>query len=400
MSAAFFDYDRDGDLDLLVLNYVAFTLAGNKQCTDTAGARDYCPPGAYAALPARLFRNDGHLHFTDVTAPSGIGSAVGAGLGVAIGDLDGDGWLDADVADDATPNLLWINRHDGTFEDQGLISGTALNGGGRPEGSMGIALGDADGDGDEDLFVTNIVGETHAFYRNDGHGNFDDARIAAGLTGPTAAMTGFGTNFFDYDHDGRLDLFLTNGAVNILPAQRGQPMPYQQRSQLLHNEGGGRFRDASSEGGPPFERLGIGRGAAFGDVDNDGDVDIVVSNNNGPVWLLLNQVLQPGVPAGDGRHWVELVLRAPEGNRFGIGARVGIEREGEPTLWRRARTDGSYLTGNDVRVHAGLGATPAIRRIVVEWPEGTSEAFTGVAADRISTLERGKGTAIVKTAGK
>jgi hypothetical protein len=327
-----------------------------------------------------------------VTAGSGIGSAFGAGLGVSVGDFDGDGWLDVYVANDATPNQLWMNRRDGTFEDRGLISGTSLSGGGRPEGSMGIALGDPDTDGDEDLFVTNIVGETHAFYVNDGHGNFEDARVRAGLAAPTAPMTGFGTGWLDYDNDGWLDLFLTNGAVNILEGQRGQPRPYFQRSQLFHNEGGGRFRESSREGGPVFAQLGIGRGTAFGDVDNDGDIDIVVTQNGGPAWLLLNQIRQPGASGTTTRaHWIELALRSASGNRYGFGARVGLERSGQPTLWRRVRTDGSYLSANDTRVHFGLGSPTTIGQVIVEWPEGKAETFAGVSADRITTLTKGKG---------
>jgi hypothetical protein len=397
-SSAFCDYDRDGDLDLFVVNYVAFTVAGNKRCTDSSGALDYCPPRAYPPVPARLFRNDGGLRFSDVTATSRVASAFGAGLGVAVGDLDGDGWLDVYVANDAMSNQLWFNRRDGTFEDRGLLSGTAVSGGGRPEGSMGIALGDPDNDGDEDLFVTNIVGETHALYQNDGQGNFDDARTEARLASATSAMTGFGTDWIDYDHDGRLDLFLTNGAVNILEAQRGQPTPYEQRSQLFHNEGGLRFRDVSGEAGRVFQQLGVGRGTALGDVDNDGDVDIVVSHNNRQAWLLLNERLRPGGPTGSDRNWVAITLRAATGNRFGVGARVGVERDGEPTLWRRARTDGSYESARDSRVHVGLGTKPAISRVVVEWPDGNPEVFTGVPANRIVTLERGKGmpTAVAK----
>ena len=175
-SAAFIDYDRDGDLDLFVANYLDFSLAGNKECRDSVGARDYCSPRAYHPVPDRLYRNDGSGRFTNVTETAGISKADGAGLGVATGDYDGDGWLDLYVANDATPNQLWINQHDGTFVDEGLISGAAVNAAGNPEGSMGIASGDFDADGDEDLFVTNIVGETFAMYVNDGHGNFDDAR--------------------------------------------------------------------------------------------------------------------------------------------------------------------------------------------------------------------------------
>ena len=390
-SAAFIDYDRDGDQDLFLANYVAFTQAGNKVCTDRAGARDYCPPGAYAPVPTKLFRNDGGTTFTDVTESSGVARAYGAGLGMAVGDLDGDGWPDIYVANDATPNQLWINRHDGTFEDRGLLSGTAFNALGRPEGSMGIALGDADNDGDEDLFVTNIAGESHVLYLNDGAGNFEDARTRSGLGAATADMTGFGTGWIDYDNDGRLDLFVANGAVNIIEGQRGQPVPYRQRSQLFHNEGGGRFRDVSREAGPFFDRLLVGRGVAFGDLDNDGDVDMVVTTNNGPAIVLLNQTCTPDHPAAAGQHWIELTLRSQDGNRVITGARVGVMRSGQPTLWRRARTDGSYLSASDGRVHVGLGDQPQIDRVVVQWPDGVSEYFTGVEADHIATLKRGAG---------
>jgi hypothetical protein len=390
-SAAFLDYDRDGDQDLFLANYVAFTKGGNKVCTDHAGTRDYCPPGAYAPVPTRFLRNDGHVTFTDVSSASGVARAYGAGLGVAVADVDGDGWPDIYVANDATPNQLWINKQDGTFEDRGLISGTALSALGRPEGSMGIALGDADNDGDDDLFVTNIVGEMHVLYLNDGRGNFEDARLRSGLGRATSSMTGFGTGWIDYDNDGRLDLFLTNGAVNIIEGQRGQPVPYRQQSQLFHNEGNGRFRDVSREAGPFFDRLLVGRGVAFGDLDNDGDVDMVVTTNNGPATVLLNQSCMPGAPAANDRHWIELDLRSADGKRPVSGARVGILRAGQPTLWRRARTDGSYLSASDGRVHVGLGASPKVDRVVVQWPDSQAESFEGVTSDQIVALRKGGG---------
>jgi hypothetical protein len=389
-SAAFVDYDRDGDQDLFLANYVAFTHAGNKVCTDHAGARDYCPPGAFAPVPSRLFRNDGGT-FTDVTEASGVARAYGAGLGVAVGDVNGDGWPDIYVANDATPNQLWINRRDGTFEDHGLLSGTAFNMLGRPEGSMGIALGDADNDGDEDLFVTNILGEQHVLYLNDGTGNFEDARTPSGLGAATAGMTGFGTGWIDYDNDGRLDLFLINGAVNIIEAERGEPVPYRQRAQLFHNEGGGRFREVSREAGPFFDRLLVGRGVAFGDLDNDGDVDMVVTTNNGPAVVLLNQTCAPGRAAASSHHWIEVSLRSQDGARVVTGARIGIVRDGLPTLWRRSRTDGSYLSASDPRVHVGLGDQPHIVRVLVQWPDGVEESYGDVPADRVVTLQRGAG---------
>ena len=411
-SAAFLDYDRDNDLDLYVGNYVAFTMAGNKTCTDPVGVRDYCAPAAWPPMPDRLLRNDGQGRFTDVSESAGITRAYGPALGVAVGDLDADGWPDIYVANDAQPNQLWRNRRDGTFEDVGLLSGTAVNAGGRPEGSMGIALGDPDNDGDEDIFVSNLVGESHVLYANDGTGNFDDARTRAELGRATAAMTGFGTGWFDYDHDGWLDLFIANGAVNIVEALRGQPDPFRQRNQLFHNDGSGRFREVTTVAGAAFESLEVSRGAAFGDIDNDGDVDIVVTNNNGPVRLLLNQAITAPPRAGNGQnasaagtaaaqggssHWIAIGLRADTGNRFGIGARVGIVRNGEPTLWRRARSDGSYLSASDHRVHVGLGLRSALDAVVVEWPDGLVERFSPVAPDGLITLDRGAGHALTRS---
>jgi enediyne biosynthesis protein E4 len=382
-SAAFVDYDRDGDLDLFVANYLDFTLTDNKLCHDALGARDYCSPRAYRPVPDRLYRNEGDGRFSDATVAAGISRADGAGLGVSTGDYNGDGWLDLYVANDATPNQLWINQRNGTFIDEGLISGAAVNASGNPEGSMGIASGDFDLDADEDLFITNIIGETFAFYVNDGRGNFDDGRVRVGIAAPTAGFTGFGTDWFDYDNDGLLDLFIANGAVNIVESQRGEPMPFRMRNQLFRNTGG-RFEETSAAAGPAFARAEIGRGAAFGDVDNDGDVDVVVSNNNGPIRLLLNQ-------ASPAAHWVQIRTEQATGNRFAFGAWVGIERQGKPTIWRRVRTDGSYLSASDPRIHSGLGDSPAIAGVVVQWPDGARERWTDVRADRLVNLRRGTG---------
>jgi hypothetical protein len=383
-SAAFLDYDRDGDLDLFVANYLDFTPAGNKICHDAVGARDYCTPRAYRPAPDRLYRNEGQGRFTDLTDAAGIAKADGNGLGVAVGDYNGDHWLDLYVANDATANQLWINRRDGTFVDEGLISGSAVSAAGNPEGSMGIASGDFDLDGDEDLFVTNIIGEAFVLYVNDGHGAFDDARVRAGLARPTAPFTGFGTEWIDYDNDGWLDLFIANGAVNTLEQQRGQPRPYRMKNQLFRNTGRGQFEETSAAAGPAFALAEVGRGAAFGDIDNDGDIDIVSTNNDGPVRLLINQ-------ANARHHWLQVRLQQASGQRFALGARVGIERAARPTIWRRVKTDGSYLSASDVRVHVGLGTAATIDAVVVEWPDGQRERWTAVAADRLVTFRRGTG---------
>jgi enediyne biosynthesis protein E4 len=380
-SAAFVDYDRDGDLDLFVANYVDFTLVGNKPCADPVGARDYCSPRVYHPVPDRLYRNNGNGTFTNVSEAAGIIKADGAGLGVATGDYNGDGWLDLYVANDANANQLWINRRDGTFVDEGMISGSAVNAAGNPEGSMGIGSGDFDQDGDEDLFVTNIVGETFVLYENDGHGNFEDVRARAGLARPTAAFTGFGTDWFDYDNDGWLDLFVTNGAVNIIETQRGQPTPFRMKNQLFHNRGDGRFEDVSATAGPAFARPEIGRGAAFGDIDNDGDIDVVVSNNGGPARLFLNQ-------AHASNRSLQIHLQQPGANRFAFGAWVGIERSGRKTLWRRVKTDGSYLSASDMRLHFGLGEATKVDAVVVQWPDGARERFSEIKSPGMVTLQR------------
>ncbi len=387
-SGSFVDYDRDGDLDLFVANYVAFAPTDNRQCRDAAGVRDYCTPKVYGPLPDRLYRNEGNGRFVNATESSGIAKAFGNGLGVVAGDYNRDGWLDIYVANDATPNQLWINRHNGTFVDQGLLSGAAFNAAGAPEASMGIGSGDYDADGDEDLFVTNLVQETFVLYANDGMGLFEDVRARTGLAAPTAPFTGFGTDWFDADNDGWLDLFITNGAVNIVPAQRGKPRPYKMRNQLFRNSGKGRFEEVPAKlAGPDFADVEVGRGAAFGDVDNDGDIDIVVTNNGGPVKLLLNQQAAR-------HHWLSVRLEQPGGNRFAFGAWVGLHRTGRPTLWRRVKTDGSYLSASDVRVHFGLGAAADIAALEVHWPDGARERFAGLTADRFLTLKRGAGSAV------
>ena len=383
-SATFFDYDRDGDLDLFVANYVHFSAAANKRCFDAVGARDYCLPSVYRPVPDRLFRNEGGGRFRDVSEAAGITRADGPGLGVVAADFDGDGWLDLYVANDGAANQLWMNRGDGTFEDRGLFSGTAYNAEGLPEGSMGVAAEDFDGDGDEDLFVTNLPRETSTLYLNQAKAQFHDATDAWGLGTPSAARTGFGAAFFDYDHDGRLDLFVANGAVTIVEALRGRPYPFQETSQLFRHPGAPPFEDVSARAGLTVAE--VSRGVAAGDVDNDGDLDLLVTNNNGTPRLWLNTAERRG-------RFLQVRLRGTADNRDGIGARVDVVRAGAPTLRRRVRTDGSYLAAGDPRVHFGLGSARA-EEIVVRWPGGGHESWPAGGADRMITLIQGTGRAV------
>ncbi len=385
-SAAFLDYDRDGWLDLFVGNYVRVTPASHKPCRSAASAVDYCTPLVYPLQPDRLYRNRGDGTFRDMSERAGITGEYGGALGVSVADFNGDLWPDVYVANDATANQLWTNQKDGTFQNDAVFAGAAVNMEGAPEGSMGVDAADYDGDGDVDLFMTHITRETNTIYVNDGRGWFEDRSIAMGLAGPSKPYTGFGTGWLDLDNDGWLDLFVGNGDVSLIRAISGSddPLPLHQPNQLFLNEGGRRFVDISERGGPAFVVSEITRGAAFGDVDNDGDTDILVMNNNGPARLLINNT-------GQDANWLGLRLLDRSG-RDAIGARVQVYRTGGVPLWRRVGTDGSYASANDARVLVGLGdATQAIR-IRVQWPDGEVEEWRDPPVRRYLTLRQGQGT--------
>jgi enediyne biosynthesis protein E4 len=400
VSATFFDYDRDGWLDLFVGNYLNYSIAGDVQCQSVTGRRDYCPPNSYRAQPSRLFHNRGDGTFEDVTAKALLGGAYGPALGASTADFNNDGWIDLYVANDGQPNQLWINQHNGTFKDTAFIAGAAVAGTGQAEASMGIDAGDIDNDGDEDLIITNWLDQMNVLYVNDGAGNFEDRRASSGLGAPSLAKTGFGAGWFDVDRDGWLDLFVANGGVATIEAQARahDPFPLKMTPQLYRNNGTGRFEDVSSRAGAVFKIADVGRGVAFGDIDNDGDTDIVVANSNGPLRLLVND--HPNQ-----NHWVGLrmvgvgrAFQARLGDpkrvapRDQLGARLQIIRDGAPTLWRRVRADGSYASANDPRVLVGLGASAAKPTVKVTWPSGQVETFANVAIDRYTTLTEGSGT--------
>jgi hypothetical protein len=416
VSASFVDIDRDGWLDLYVGNYLDHSVDERIRCHTRSGKRDYCGPRSYTPLPDRLYRNRRDGTFVDVTAEAQVAREYGPALGVVAADFNADGWADIYVANDGEPNLLWINQQNGRFQNTALLAGAALNGLGSAEGSMGVDAGDFDNDGDEDLFVTNLVGETNTLYVNDGSGLFEDRTAKVGLGIPSLPYTGFGTAWFDFDNDGWLDLLVANGAVRILEtlSRATDPFPLHERNQLFRNLGTGRFEEVTARAGAVFELSDVGRGAAFGDVDNDGDVDVLVMNNNGPARLLINHV-------GQRNRWVGLRLVGglgprpstrsagsgstvssvepstssgrpePVEGRDMLGARVGVFRNEGPTLWRRARADGSYASANDPRVLVGLGSATTVPRIRVVWPSGRAEDWTDVAVGRWITLKEGSG---------
>lgn len=387
VSSAFVDYDRDGWLDLFVGNYVNYSVANNVECFNNV--RTYCGPDGFVPVPDRLFRNRGDGTFEDATAVSQVGTEYGPALGVVTADLDGNGWMDIYVANDLSENRSWMNQGDGTFRNTGLFNGSALNDVGAAEAGMGVDAGDFDGDGDEDLFVSHLVTQTNTLYVNDGTGLFEDQSVRTGLGPPSLPFTGFGTAWFDYDNDGWLDVMVVNGAVDLLPrlVQESDPYPLHQTNQLFRNQGAGRFEEVTDQAGAAFEPSEVSRGAAFGDLDNDGDLDVVVTNNNGPARLLLNAV-------GNQNHWIGLRMVGAAVDRDMLGTRVAVMRAGGEPLWRRVRSDGSYASANDPRLLIGLGADVEVSAVRAIWPDGRTEEWTNVSLDEWSTLREGTGAPV------
>ncbi|MEE8526158.1 MAG: CRTAC1 family protein, partial [Thermoanaerobaculia bacterium] len=393
IGASVVDYDRDGWLDIYVVNYVHFEVENNVVCYAASSRRDYCGPDAFKPVADGLLRNlggsaggsPGEIRFEDVSLSSGIAREVGPGLGVVAADFDGDGWSDFYVANDGKPNYLWLSRRlaDGGvgFTDESLLAGVAVNREGRPEASMGVAAADYDNDGDEDLFITHLMGETNTLYVNDGSGLFEDLTAALGLGPPSLASTSFGTGWLDVDNDGWLDLMVVNGAVKILESlvHEGDDFPLDHPNQFFKNLGGRGFEDATAAAGPTFAVAEVSRGTAFGDVDNDGDVDALVLNTGDRPRLLLNRV-------GQRRRWLGWRLLDANG-RDALGARVSVERSpaggGAPS--RRVASDGSFSSANDPRVLFGLGdgAAAAVR---VRWPGGSEQRWRLPASGRYVTV--------------
>ena len=380
-SASFLDYDRDGDLDLFVANYVLFHAPDSPKCYTPRSTLDYCGPDAYTAAPDKLFRNKGDGVFEDATSALKTPGAYGAGLGVVVADLNGDDWLDIYVANDGDANQLWLNGKNGTFTDEALLMGVALNRVGAAEASMGVAAGDFDEDGDEDLFMTHLMDETNTFYVNNGM-FFDDRTAEFGLAVSSRRFTAFGTGWFDMDNDGWLDLITLNGAVSdhLGVANEKNRFPFQEPNQLFRNLGGKRFQEIRDPA--VFGHRHVSRGAAFGDIDNDGDTDVLILNNNGPARLLLNR---------SSSHWVGLRLVNDDLKRDMQGAKVRVFTEKSGVRHRRVQTDGSYCSAHDPRIIVGLGSETKITAVEVLWPNGAAERWKNIAADRYTTLKQGTG---------
>ena len=381
---AFADLDRDGDLDLWVANYVDADRAHSPFCGNSrAGVRFYCHPLKYEPLPSTVYRNDGNGAFTDVSASSGVGALRSNGLGVVVTDYDGDGLPDVFVANDTMPNFLFHNLGNMRFKETGLVSGIAVGADGKARAGMGIDTGDYDGDGELDLVVTNLDFEMHTVNRGLGHGLFGYATTESGVGYPTLPFVGFGVAFLDFDNDGLLDIAIANGHILDNAPLFRPGATYMQRKLLFRNLGNRRFGEVGRLAGPAFTAERVSRGLAVGDIDNDGDLDLLVSNNGQDAELLRND-------GGNRANALLVRLRGSGHNTEAIGARVRLT-SGSRTQIRDIKAGSSYMSQNDLRAHFGLGTAARADRIEVVWPDGRIESATDVPANQIITIEEGKG---------
>jgi hypothetical protein len=377
-AAGFGDLDRDGDLDLVVVTYVETDPEDTPECRDKSGRLIHCQPDRFAAQLDHVFRNNGDGTFTDVSKEAGIERPEGKGLGLAIADLDGDGWLDIFVANDGTPNFFFRNRGKMRFEEVGLERGVAYDGTGHATASMGVVAEDFNGDGRIDLFHTNFIDQTNTLRWNLGCGHFADGTLAANLAAPSRSKTGFGTVALDVDNDGTLDLFVANGHTDDQPWAN---IPMAQIAHLFLGRGRGRFELAGPEVAPYFSRLVVGRGVAAGDLDNDGRVDLVVVHRDAPAVILRN-CTRSG-------HWLGLRMRGTRSGRSPVGACVVCRVGGESAVrWLTSGT--SYLSSSDTRLWFGLGSAPKADHVEVRWPSGSVQAWSDLPADRIYDLREGQ----------
>ena len=389
-SAAFIDYDKDGLLDLVVVHYVDFYV---RPCYTPQGSPNYCGPQPFKGTVTEVYHNLGHGRFENVTDKVGLSSKPGPGLGILTGTFGTSGYPDFLIADDGAANHLWVNERrspqskesDRVFQEEGLSRGLAYASDGKPRAGMGIASGDLYGDGGQALVFTNIPTEAFTMFQRQPTGDFVDATEQSGLAHISLPYTGFGVGLIDIDNRGLLDLFTANGAVNVAMVRPGDRFPYREKKLLLKNRGKGKpFEDVSSSVGPVFQIPEVSRAAVFGDVNNDGGVDVLVTNNNGPARLLLNTVRNRG-------HWLMVHLEGTITNRSAYGSVVELVRMDGTSVKAWVRSDGSYLAANDPRVHFGLGKAKAVDRIQVYWLAGGCESWKATAVDTILNLKEGTG---------
>jgi len=380
-SAMWFDYDRDGWLDLFVCNYVQWSEQHDVFCAVDGKNKSYCTPEAYRGATCWLFRNRGDGTFEDVTAKSGIFDTSSKSLGVALIDYDRDGWPDLIVANDTQPNKLYRNLRNGTFEEAGVRSGIAFSEDGRARAGMGIDAADFDNSGAAGVAITNFDNEMIALYRAGQAGSFADIAVPSGVGPASRNSLGFGCAFFDADLDGRLDLAAANGHIDATVRNIHQNTGYAQSPQLFLNQGGGRFRDVAREISAEFAAPKVARGLACGDFDNDGDVDLLLTTNQGPALLYRNDLL-------NGNHSLRLRLTGTKSNRDGIGAVVRVHGP-EAVQTRVVKSGSSYLSQSELAVTFGLGPREAAQRVTIDWPSAATQEFKDVRTGRYTLIEGG-----------
>jgi len=381
-SAAFFDADNDGWLDLFVSNYVEYSLEKNPWCGDQRkDQRAYCDPDVFMGISDVFYHNNGDGTFSDMSEKSNIIKGQGKGLGVIPSDFDNDGDMDVYVANDKVMNNLFINDGTGIFKEDALFAGVGFNENGQAEAGMGVDFADYNRDGWLDLFVTNFSGESNTLYRNDKNGFLTDVTFAAGLGQPSLEVLGFGTNFVDLDLDGWEDIFVANGHVIDNIELFNPDYTHAQRKQVFMNRGDGTFIDKTSEIGGALQEPQVGRGAAFGDIDNDGDIDVVISNNNGQASLLINE----GPPKNN---WIGLLLEGRLYNLDAIGARVTVTSSGGSQI-ATVNPAASYLASNDKRLQFGLGSQTVVNEISIQWPGGGVDRIENIEGNRYYLIQPG-----------
>ena len=383
-SAAFADIDRDGDLDLYVCNYVEYALETDIPCYYKNSLRIYCGPNEYQGIADVLYRNNGDGTFADITKPAGVYEPTTRGLGVVFTDVNRDGWVDIYVANDMSPNTLFINQGDGTFQEEGVLRGVAYNGDGLANGSMGIDAGDYDNDGDVDLWVSNFALEANCLMQNEGDGYFEDMTFDTNLADPSFYALGFGTRFIDFDNDGWLDLLVGNGHIWDNVKQIDAKQSYAQPVQLFHNQGGKRsdsidFVEITAEAGLNKASYVV-RGMLFGDIDMDGDVDVVLCQSNRPTVILSNEI-------GNANAWLTVKLVGTDGNTDAIGAQVQVGT-GETTLLREVICGASYLSGNDLHLTFGLGSATRVDNLQIRWHSGDVQQLGKIPVRQFITLSQ------------
>ena len=374
VGAAWFDYDNDGLLDLIVTNYTTWTPQTDKECFKDATRQEYCSPTVYKSIESRLYRNLGHGRFEDVTEASGIGKSLGKGMGISIADFTGNGLMDIFIANDTEPNFLFVNQGNGTFKESGLEYGVAYNEEGNPVSSMGSDAKDFDNDGWVDIIYNDLAGQIFGIFKNDGGKSFSDATWSSKLGPLTRNLSGWSMGFIDYNNDGWKDVYSANGDVDDLTESS------RQHDTMFENEGGKTFIDVTEKMGPDFAFVGYQRGSAFVDLNNDGFMDLVVTSLGQKPRILMNNALVKS-------HWIMFDLCGHKSNRDGIGATIKVATGSGRLLYNHVTTSVGFMSSSDRRAHFGLGSETEIDHVEIRWPSGIVQRLEHPAADRIVRVE-------------